>query len=272
LTAREPADEAAERVSFTEDAMGIEYGREASEIAVTAREALLHAIAGIPGDGVSLALQAVAEEMPVACSLEFVNVRLLGSDRKLHLVAAAGCTTLEIRKRAFQPLAVARVRDTVDSGEQAAVGLSLGARWMHVEWLRARGEDAGTIAVGCRTKRRPTESDLAMLAGAAEELGTRLAGVDRRAATLRGYSLRLARTASPVAWAGDGAVEDLRPREQTILELYADGLSTADIAELLVISPHTVRTHVKLAMRRLGVHTRAEAAGIVRADQIAQLL
>ena len=252
--------------------MTIEYGQEASERVIDARDALLRAIAAVPGDDVSLALQAVAEEMPVAFSVDFANVRLLGSDRKLYLVAAAGCTTLEIRKRAFQPLAVARVRDMVDSGDHAAIGLSLGVRWMHVEWLGARGEETGTIAVGCRTKRRPTESDIALLGGAAEELGARLAGGDRRAAALRGYSLRLARASSPVAWSGDGAVEDLRPREQTILELYADGLSTAEIAELLVISPHTVRTHVKLAMRRLGVHKRAEAATIVRADQVAQLL
>ncbi|MDQ3865829.1 MAG: helix-turn-helix transcriptional regulator, partial [Actinomycetota bacterium] len=63
-----------------------------------------------------------------------------------------------------------------------------------------------------------------------------------------------------------------RARERQILELYADGLSTRDIAELLVISPHTVRTHVKLALRRLGVHEREEAAAMVRADQVAQVV
>ena len=252
--------------------MTIDYGPEASERAVDARDALVRAIAAAPGDDAAAALQAVAEEAPVALSVDFVNVRLLGSDRKLHLVAAVGCTSVEIRKRAFQPLAVARVRDMIDAGDQAAVGLSLAIEWMRAEWLRAGDGELGTFAVGCRTKRRPDESDRAMLAAAMDELGARLADVDRRAPTLRGYSLRLARAWSPVAWPGEGGVENLRPREQTILELYADGLSTADIAQLLVISPHTVRTHVKLAMRRLGVHSRAEAASIVRADQVGQLL
>jgi DNA-binding CsgD family transcriptional regulator len=39
-----------------------------------------------------------------------------------------------------------------------------------------------------------------------------------------------------------------------------------------VISPHTVRTHIKLAFRRLGIHSRAEAAELVRANQLTALL
>ena len=65
---------------------------------------------------------------------------------------------------------------------------------------------------------------------------------------------------------------NLGRRERAILDLYADGLRTAEIAELLVISPHTVRTHVKHAMRKLGVHTREEAAQLVRTNQMLQLL
>jgi DNA-binding CsgD family transcriptional regulator len=41
---------------------------------------------------------------------------------------------------------------------------------------------------------------------------------------------------------------------------------------LLVISPHTVRTHLKLAYRRLGVHSREEATELVRRDQLLTLL
>jgi DNA-binding CsgD family transcriptional regulator len=63
----------------------------------------------------------------------------------------------------------------------------------------------------------------------------------------------------------------MRARERVILTLFAEGLTTAKVAELLVISEHTVRTHVKLAMRRLGVKTRADAVAIVRAGETALL-
>jgi DNA-binding NarL/FixJ family response regulator len=54
-------------------------------------------------------------------------------------------------------------------------------------------------------------------------------------------------------------VEKLRPRELAILRLYGEGLGTHQIAELLVLSAHTVRTHVRNALRRLGVSSRREA-------------
>jgi len=49
-------------------------------------------------------------------------------------------------------------------------------------------------------------------------------------------------------------------------------LTTEEVAELLVISRHTVRTHVRNALRTLAVHSREEAATIVRSDQLSQLL
>ena len=236
------------------------------------QQALARAVAAIRGPDVRDPLQAVAEEMPLALSVDFVNIRLLGSDWNLHLVAASGCTPIEIRKRAFQPIAVARAREALASGGHSKVARSLGIEWLEVAWMRAGGEDVGTIAVGSRTKRRPGEREFRLLRQAATALAERVRDTDRRAATLRACSVRLARSWTPYEWPGDGPVDRLRPRERAILELYADGLSTADIATLLVISPHTVRTHVKLAMRRLGVHRRSVAETMVRADQIGQVL
>ena len=247
-------------------------GLEAVDPLDQAKWRLRHALELVPGGDPSRGLQSVAEEMPVALSADFVNIRLLGSDHNLYLVAASGCSTIEIRKRAFQPLAVSRVREMIDAGDQAAVGESLGIRWMHVEWLVDDGAELGTVALGSRTRRRPTDEELVLFRRICTELGLRLATSDRRVEPLRRSCIALARSSTPIDWPSDGVVAHLRPREQTILELYADGLSTADIAELLVISPHTVRTHVKLAMRRLGVHARDEAATLVRSDQIAQLL
>ena len=229
-------------------------------------------MAAVGGTEICDALQAVAEEMPLALSVDFANIRVLGTDRNLHLVGASGCSSVEIRKRAFQPIAVARARESLASGAHSNVGRSLGIDWLEVAWMCAGGEDVGTIAVGSRTKRRPGETELALLRAIATALGERLQDADRRAATLRACSVRLARTWTPYEWPGDGPVDRLRPRERAVLELYADGLSTGDIATLLVISPHTVRTHVKLAMRRLAVHERGVAETMVRGDQIAQVL
>ncbi len=52
---------------------------------------------------------------------------------------------------------------------------------------------------------------------------------------------------------------DLTSREWEVLELMRDGLSTAQIAERLFISPVTVRTHVSAILRKLQVPDRESA-------------
>ena len=56
------------------------------------------------------------------------------------------------------------------------------------------------------------------------------------------------------------SLELLTGRERQVLELISDGADNAAIAEALVISPLTARTHVQNVMRKLRVHTRLEAA------------
>ena len=61
----------------------------------------------------------------------------------------------------------------------------------------------------------------------------------------------------------DEAVElfsRLSKREKGVLALLAAGLDNDAIARDLVISPHTARTHVQNVLRKLGVHSRLEAA------------
>ena len=51
----------------------------------------------------------------------------------------------------------------------------------------------------------------------------------------------------------------LSNREREVFELLADGLSGAQIAQRLVLSPETVRTHIRNAMGKLGASTRSQA-------------
>jgi RNA polymerase sigma factor (sigma-70 family) len=53
-------------------------------------------------------------------------------------------------------------------------------------------------------------------------------------------------------------VEGLTEREREVMVLVAEGLSNDAIADRLVISSHTVKTHVNRAMMKLGAHDRAQ--------------
>lgn len=57
-------------------------------------------------------------------------------------------------------------------------------------------------------------------------------------------------------------LSELTPREQEILEHIAEGESNKLIARNLGISDGTVKLHVKAILRKLGVHSRVEAAVI----------
>jgi DNA-binding CsgD family transcriptional regulator len=238
-----------------------------------ARNRLEQLFGQLPAEDLGRWIQAVSEEIPLSIGADFVNVRLLDLNGLLHLVGASGCSAIEIRKRAFTPLPAESVQRMLENRVHEDHARSLGIPWIHVAWMENDDDFIGTIAVGCRTKRRPSADDLAFLDGLAEKLAEQLAAVDRSGAALRAISVFLARDHGPLVWpTEEEPVAKLRPRERSILELFADGLGTQDIAELLVLSRHTIRTHVRNALRTLGVHTREEAATIVRADQLAQLL
>jgi DNA-binding NarL/FixJ family response regulator len=55
-----------------------------------------------------------------------------------------------------------------------------------------------------------------------------------------------------------GPAARLTPRERKVVSLIGMGRSTDEIARELYITPATVRTHVRNAMAKLKVHTRAQ--------------
>lgn len=68
---------------------------------------------------------------------------------------------------------------------------------------------------------------------------------------------------------GGEAVKALSSRESEILGLLAGGLTGEQIAKRLVLSPETVRTHVRNAMEKLGARTRTEA--VVKALEMGEV-
>jgi DNA-binding CsgD family transcriptional regulator len=229
--------------------------------------------AGEPDLADSLAL--VARKLPVAASVEKVAIRLRDDDGEgmLHVAAVEGMPPSDRLALVFSRQTIAQARSIFVLGHRHSYGRALGLRWLHGEWLKDGKEAIGTLTVGCRTERLPSKSELALLASVAAALSQRLKAVDRSAPTLEAISREVARDS---VFAADDAPEKvrnlLRPRELVVLSLYADGLSAQEIADLFVISAHTVRTHIKNAYRRLGVHSREEAEALIRSQRVLELV
>jgi DNA-binding CsgD family transcriptional regulator len=226
---------------------------------------LQRTIASVPGQDLMSSLQRVADALVGAFPVDAAALRLLDADAKLHLIAASGLRPAEIRRLAFEPVTIRRLETISEGGRHPLVG-SLGLRWVEIRWLRVRAERIGALTVGARRDRRLSEDDLGLLDVAAAQLGAGLERIERSPGFLRTRSLEVARSSAEVDGAGKAGVDGLRPRELAILRLYAEGLETHQIAELLVLSVHTIRTHVKNARRRLGVGSRQEALDRLQAS------
>ena len=69
------------------------------------------------------------------------------------------------------------------------------------------------------------------------------------------------RVMEEVAHAPPGSdVASLTPREREVLGLLGRGLSNRELADTLVVSEKTVKTHVSNILMKLGVHDRTQAA------------
>jgi DNA-binding NarL/FixJ family response regulator len=64
------------------------------------------------------------------------------------------------------------------------------------------------------------------------------------------------------------APDMLTPREREILQLLADGMSNADVAQRLFISQETVKSHVRHILTKLEADTRTHAVAIALREAI----
>lgn len=141
------------------------------------------------------------------------------------------------------------------SGEEAITKLREAAPDMKILVLTSDTSDATwaravrTGAVGCITKERSLEEieDAIIKAHSGEPL----ISAERMRAVLESMSQE-PRMATPTG-------EQLTEREVEILLLLADGKDNQAIADTLIISPNTVRTHLQNLFSKMGVHSKLEA-------------
>jgi PAS domain S-box-containing protein len=123
------------------------------------------------------------------------------------------------------------------------------------ETLRTGQRSQGTIRLRCRDGSYVTvfARSSPLLDGAGNLAGLVTVSIELR-------DPQLARAFEAAATAADGRHGRLlSPREREILGLLARGLTGEQIADRLVLSPETVRTHIRNAREKLGASTRVEA-------------
>jgi DNA-binding NarL/FixJ family response regulator len=173
--------------------------------------------------------------------------------------AADGIEALELAARLQPDLVLLDLSMPGLDGLTALPRLRAGAPGCEVVVLTASGTEENLLAAirggaaGYLLKSEPPERIVAFLRGVANGEAALSGEVARRL-------LDQVRVGGRV---GGGVPERiahaLSAREVEVLLLLDDHLSTDDIAKRLYISEHTVRSHVKSLLRKLGVSSRREA-------------
>lgn len=172
--------------------------------------------------------------------------------------AADGAEALELTKRLQPDLVLLDLSMPGVDGLSALPLLRSAARGCEVVVLTASGTEENLLAAirggaaGYLLKSEPPERIVAFLRGVARGEAALSGEVARRL-------LDQVRSGGRLGGVPDRIAQALSAREVEVLLLLDDHLSTDDIAKRLYISEHTVRSHVKSLLRKLGVSSRREA-------------
>jgi DNA-binding NarL/FixJ family response regulator len=201
------------------------------------------------------------------------------AERVLRRLGEANVLT---RFAALELLARARCAAGDRAGAQAAAAnVSDAAARLGTPYMRARGalvlaevlagsedhagarqvaEDAADLFAGCSAPYEAARARL-VLARALEGLGRTEQAATERAAAQQVLARLGARGDAAAATGAQAAAstDELSPRELDVLRLVAQGLSDAQIAERLFLSPHTVHRHVANVRTKLRLPSRTAA-------------
>jgi len=173
----------------------------------------------------------------------------------------------------FIPGATAAEREEFVEFQRRAMSAERAARSLEAVYRFDVAERLGEVAPGAVVMHRredraiPVEQGRALAAGLPHATFVTLGGVDHF--PWRGDSdqyfaavydaLGVEEDPLPRAPRESESTDDLTRRETEVLALVASGLSDREIAERLVLSPHTVHRHVANVRTKLGLPTRAAA-------------
>jgi PAS domain S-box-containing protein len=133
------------------------------------------------------------------------------------------------------------------TAEQILTALGRGRPWQGS--FKLRRKDGSTFTAFVKETPIVEDGRLVGVVGVSIEIGDPgLASAVRAEVDGRGIDGRKPRT--------------LSPREREVLAMLARGLTGEQIAERLVLSPETIRTHIRNAREKLGANTRVEAVTV----------
>jgi PAS domain S-box-containing protein len=157
-----------------------------------------------------------------------------------------------------------------NAASRTAIGDWAGRKWFELVSEKHTEELEGVV------RRMFCSGDPAEVTFDVREADGKMARREVSAAPLRegGAVVGLFGVSVPVGTQGTQAVASesspLTERQLEVLQLLAEGKSTSQIADELVLSPTTVRNHIAHVLANLGVHTRVQAviaaarAGLIR--------
>lgn len=206
-----------------------------------ADEALRHARSGMEAAGgtvLVLPLTAVGARA-------VAQLRSRGEDADLEPYRAA---LASLADWPTTPLWAAVFAAELGEGEWDAVTEAVGPAYVHAYARLRRAESL--LAEGRRGEAQTALTDSARVA---DEFGA------------DGLAARARDLLADAGLAADASHSALTAREEQVLELVAEGLTNAQIAERLYISAKTVSVHVSAVLRKLNVPSRTAAAAAHRA-------